>query len=101
MFGRYKSPQARYIAADNKKQKLRNKRANLNRLDYDYEKKVNALNAKIHKQNVIMQMAETEIKHPPVDRSTKTTNLSVNFNTNVTKKSIESHAHYHAASKRK
>ena len=98
MFGKKKSPQARFIAADKKKQKLRDKRAKLSCDDLNYKKKVNAINAKIHNQNVIMDMAKTEIKYPPVDKSTKTTNINVNFNKNVSKKSYEIHGHYHAAS---
>lgn len=101
MFGKKKSPQARFIAADKKKQKLRDKRAKLSCDDLNYKKKVNAINAKIHNQNVIMDMAKTEIKYPPVDKSTKTTNINVNFNKNVSKKSYEIHGHYHAAPKSK
>lgn len=61
MFGKKKSPGDTYKAADNKKQKLRNQRSKLNKDDPNFEKKDAKFMQKIHEQNVIMEVAKTEM----------------------------------------
>lgn len=100
MFGK-RTPDKQFISADKQIQKLRNQRSQLDPLSPNYEKKVNTINGKIHEQKVIKQVAETKLQHPPVDASTRNTNVNVTFNKTESKKSYEAHAHYHAAPKSK
>lgn len=96
-----KSPDKQFISADKKIQKLRNKRSKLDKKSPDYQMQVNAINGKIHDQNVIKHVSELKLQHPPVDASTRNTNVNVTFNKTESKKSFEPHAHYHAASNKK
>lgn len=96
-----KSPARQYISADKKIQKLRNKRSKLDEKSPDYQQQVNAINGKIHDQNVVKRVSELQLQHPKVDASKRSTNVSVNVSKKVSKKSYEAHAHYHAAPKSK
>lgn len=100
MFWR-KSPDKQYISADKKIQKLRNKRSRLDISAPNYNKKVNAINSKIHEQNVIKHVSELKLLHPRIDASKRSTNVNFSVSKEVSKKSFEAHAHYHAAPKSK
>lgn len=83
-----KSPQERYRIADNRMQKLREKRSQQS----DESKKM-GLNKKIHKCKIEKEIAMTEMKHPSSRRTNVTTNIS--FNRKKEDKSIQIHGHYH------
>lgn len=101
MFGKKKTPGEAYKAADHKRQKLRDKRSKLDKNDPNFKKKDDKLIAKIHKQNVIMEVAKTELTHPANNNTTVKKTTTVNLSKNDNSKSIQFHGHYHAGSKKK
>ena len=93
-----KSPQERYAHADKNRQHLRDKRAKLNKEDPNYEKKINRINEKIHKQNVQIEIAKYELQNPA--KVTKKTTVKTTIEING-KKEKSYHSHFHFIHKKK
>ena len=83
-----KTPQNRIRKAEKRKQKLRSQRANVDKESDKYW----AINNKIHKENVEIDIARRELKQPQfnVDNSSK----SLNFINNTNKLGLEGHIHF-------
>lgn len=99
MFGLFKekTPQQKIRNADRSTQKLRDKRSKLDpRKDKD---KIGKINAKIHKNNVEIDIAHAELRQPKKEIKRTTTNIS--FNQNDNSKQLHLHGHYHNNRKKK
>ena len=101
MFGRNKTPSEKYIAADKKRQKLRDKRAKLDPCDPNFEKKNKKYMNGIHNESVKMEAAKMESKQPIKKTTNVNTSINASVNYNKTESGVHLHGHYHSSGKKK